>query len=141
MMADDPQKEALRALLTPQEQQEARVEHEGQTIVIRYVKANRGMRNEALEAASIEYQRRYKENGFLPTVFEREMAMRQIKWWNLPISITLGWDMLPPELGDKISEAIGISRALSGGGSKSQEFEDAKNSPSPESPAPDTTPA
>lgn len=126
-MADDPQKEALKALLTPQEQQEARIEHEGLEVVIRYVKATRRMRNEALELASIEYQRRYERNGFLPSVYEREMALRMIRWWNLPVSITVGWDLLPPELGDKVAEALKIGETLNMGAKQSKEVEDAKN--------------
>lgn len=104
------------------------VDHDGYKIELRVYPVTRLMRNQALELAAIAYQEKYGKPGFLPTVFERELAIRLIKWWNIPKPPSLGWDMLPLEVGDKISEAIGTADVLKSlKGIDSKAVQDAKN--------------
>ena len=116
------------------------VEYNGKVLKMKCYPITRPMRNEAIEAAAIAYQKRYGDKGMLPSVFERELAIRIIKSWNQSKPVKIGWDLLPMELGDKVSDAIGVKQAMESlRGNDSTEVQEAKNL-SPENDPQEVTP-
>lgn len=96
---------------------EAEVEHNGQVVKLKHYPITRLMKNQALEVASVEFRKRFpdfKDGGFLPTEFEKELVHRIVKWWSLPTHPTAGgWENIEDEeLGNKISEKLGIKKIL-----------------------------
>lgn len=102
---------------TPQEllisslKKRVQIEHEGTVVELDIRPVTRLDRNQALELAVAEYQAAFDKAGFLPTVFEREIAYRVIAWSNLG-PVKQFWPLLPAALGDKISKIIGVEEAL-----------------------------
>lgn len=111
---------------------ESEVEWHGQKFHLKHYRISRLMRNEALEAATMAYYKRYNESGGIsPTVFERELALKAIKWWDLPQHVTIGWDLLDDELAEIIGKRIGIEEIVKAmKGKTTTEAEQAKNLPS-----------
>ena len=89
-------------------------DYKGTEIKLHYYYPTRLMRNKALLEAVDAYRREHpgsKEGegmGGDPTVFEKEMACRMIKWWNLPKPPRVMWDWLPVDIGEKIVESLEI---------------------------------
>ncbi len=97
-------------LKTPQPDPSTQVE-----VVIRAVGITRRMRMEAIDAASLAHMKKYGEGGLIPSVFEREIVNRIIRWSNLKGIPGNGWDDLnDPTLGDHIVKMLNIWGQLSG---------------------------
>lgn len=112
-----------------------------ETVRIRANPITRGVRNDALEVAAADFVQKYQRGGYSPTVFEREVVLRIVKEWNLGVDVQTGWDLLPQEVGDSISEALGIAQAIKDMTPvKSKAVQDAKNSSTVGSPPTGPTP-
>lgn len=100
-------------------------------IKLRLNPITRYMRNHAVEEGALAYAQKNKgKQGFYITVAEKTFAIQRIHWWSLPGTVESLWDLLDPDLGDDITDAIGtkdiiksMSRMMSGDGVR-----DAKNS-------------
>lgn len=104
---------------------------EQDTIKIWYWKVTRGMRQRAVDKATMAY---YVDNrhlppeervGFYPSVLERELAVQSIKKWNLPGTPAQNWDLIdPPQLGDLIVRKLDLTGQATG----TKAVEEGKNS-------------
>ena len=93
---------------------EKTIPYKGTTVGLHYYQATRAMRNramlEAIDVYKMEHPN-FKDGegmGGDPTILEKEMACRMIKWWSLPRPPREMWDWLPVDLGDLIVEALEI---------------------------------
>ena len=103
-----------------------------QPVRVKYVPITRKMRNEYMTAAAVAWHEKFKTEGIDLVTFEAELARKCIQWWDIPkVHVTIGWDLLADEVGDAISEAVGIAEVIKGVmGKLTQAAEDAKNSDS-----------
>jgi|ERR1051326_3728858 hypothetical protein len=93
---------------------EKTIPYMGTNIGLHFYQATRSMRNRAMLEAVDAYHREHPGSkdgsgmGGDPTVLEKELACRMIKWWSLPRTPREMWDWLPVDLGDLIVEALDI---------------------------------
>lgn len=115
----------------------AEVPWEDKSVAIHYVPVTREVRNksfwEAVEAFKQDHPNMTEDEfknsiGFDLATFEREVANAVIKGWSLSKPVSIGWRELPPELGDRIANAVGINEAIQSMRSyNSDATEDARN--------------
>ena len=110
-----PNGTAMAEILVEPRLLEKTITYQGQIVTIRHYPLTRFMRNKAIMEAVDSYLREHPDSrdnksglGGDPTVAERELAVRMIKWWSLPKPPKLAWEWLPIELGDAIVKILGI---------------------------------
>lgn len=101
------------------------------TVKLWYWKVTRGMRQRAVDKATMAFYLDHKELspedriGFYPSILERELAVQSIKKWNLPGSPAQSWDLIDAALGDLIVKRLDLLAQATG----TKAVQEGKNSP------------
>lgn len=91
----------------------AKVTWNDQVIELHYWPLTRRARDEAMAAAVIAFRKQHEDmEGLDPGTYMRELAVRLIREWNVPMGVGEAWDRFPPELGDLIAKATGIEKVI-----------------------------
>lgn len=109
--------------------QEKVVKYDGGEITVLARPLTRAIKNEALRVAADKYEKETGRLGFWNDDLERELAVRLIERWSLPLPPAIGWTLFNPDTDapHKLREALDIDKVFELFAGKGKEVDAAKN--------------